>query len=427
MNESPVRDYLGGITVICPEEKKYGDADIERFKQTFNTKYIHSNLKLIGIGEGAAFVSKKLQPIAEPFSAVVTISSREIKKQGLKEIVAKAWEEQLCRSYKLSNYEHTTYMGDKFGMYPYEEEEYMIPQNYGMKKNIVEQNLVTRRGNYLWFEYYNKEVEDAEPKSIPLMVLLHGNGNDPRTQAETSGFVQLASRKNFMVIELEWQGTDNIHEWMGLDGIELVVNTVLAKYPQLDPGRVYAEGLSAGGFCATALGIHKSYLFAGVVSHSGGVVSEKLNEGVLYSTGINQASLWGDAAQKRGKVQTAFLNISGTCDDAVIFPTASNYASSESFAAWELYRFFEGAEPVEAFDPDADSVFGQELDNRQTSQLKGFTLESGDVVVDGVPVMRLIAVMKYGHWNFAPAAPIIWDYLCRFSRDEFTRELKYIQ
>lgn len=427
MTEGDIANYLGGITVICPVGAKYGPADIDRFKDTFNHTYIHANLKMIGIGKGADFVNKSLKPIADPFSAIVTISKKDLKKKALKDIVSDAWDTTMSRTYKLSNYGHTSYMGDKFGQYPYEEEEMMIPEHFGMKKNIVEQNLVAKKGDYLWFEYFNEAVENAEPHSVPLLVLLHGNNNDPRTQAEASGFVQLASRKNFMVIELEWQGTDKIHEWMGLDGIELVVNTVLDKYPQLDPCRVYAEGLSAGAFCATALGVHKSYLFAGVGSMAGGVAAGVLNEGMIHATGFNAPSLFGDAAQKRGHVQTAFFNVAGTADDAVAYPTADNYESNSAFYGWKLYRQLNGANELTKFDSEADALFGQNLENRNSCQIKGYTVESGDVVVDNVPVMRLVAIKNHGHWNFVPAAEMMWDYLSHFSRSPLTRELIFEQ
>lgn len=427
MTENPIAGYTGGINVINPVCEKYSEADVDRFKEVFNHTYIHANLKMIGIGKGADFVNKSLKPIAEPFSAIVAISRKDLAKRNLKDIVSEAWDNVLSRTYKISNYGHTSYMGDMFGVYPYEEEEWMIPENFGMKKLIVEQNLVARRGDYLWFEYFNEAVENAPQKSVPLVVLLHGNSNDPRTQADFSGFVQLASRENFMVIELEWQGTDKVHEWMGLDGIELVVNTVLDKYPQLDPCRVYAEGLSAGGFCATALGIHKSSVFAAVGSHSGGVVSDRLNEGVLFATGFNKASLTSDAAQKRGHIQTAFFNAIGTVDDAVHYPSAENYSVSECFAAWKLYRYYNCAEPLEVFDPAVDEVFGQKLWNRSSTEIKGYVVESGDVVVDGIPVMRLAAIKNHGHWNFVPAAEMMWDYFRHFSRSAETRELIFEQ
>ena len=44
---------------------------------------------------------------------------------------------------------------------------------------------------------------------------------------------------------------------------------------------------------------------------------------------------------------------------------------------------------------------------------------------DGKPLIKIVAVMNYGHWNFQPAARIMWDYFKQFSRDPETRKLVY--
>ena len=71
--------------------------------------------------------------------------------------------------------------------------------------------------DWLWYEYFPKGTQDAPARSVPLMVLLHGNTNDPRTQAETSGFIELAAEEKFIVVEMEWQGSDS-YGTMGHDG-----------------------------------------------------------------------------------------------------------------------------------------------------------------------------------------------------------------
>ena len=73
-------------------------------------------------------------------------------------------------------------------------------------------------------------IEGAPDASVPVMVLLHGNTNDPRTQAETSGFLQVAGKERFFVVEMEWQGSRN-YGAMGYDGVERVIQLLLEKYP----------------------------------------------------------------------------------------------------------------------------------------------------------------------------------------------------
>jgi hypothetical protein len=42
-------------------------------------------------------------------------------------------------------------------------------------------------------------------------------------------------------------------------------------------------------------------------------------------------------------------------------------------------------------------------------------------------MIRLIAINNYGHWNFKPAARLIWDFFRHFSRDMETKKLNYTE
>ena len=288
----------GTAMVINPVGDKYAaDADFEAFVNLFNASRGPGNLKVVGIGQGATFVNQVIAPkaggqiagilsvggkpgkavdaagvpayiagkgaakVAKPYQAAVAAHADEpllkvvvnpAEKASLKEVFAGAWKEVLGRNYRYNNYNHTHYEGAQFGQYgSYELEPYLDCESLGIKRIIVEQPVGRgQRGQdapkQLWYEYWPEELlENAPARSAPVMVLLHGNQNDPRTQAETSGFIQVAAEDRFFVVEMEWQGTPN-YQAMGHDGIESVLYQLFAKYPQLDPSRVYAEGLSAG-------------------------------------------------------------------------------------------------------------------------------------------------------------------------------------
>ena len=49
-------------------------------------------------------------------------------------------------------------------------------------------------GKYTWFEYLPNQVIDTKKDSVPLVLTLHGNGNDPRVQADSSGWIELAAK-----------------------------------------------------------------------------------------------------------------------------------------------------------------------------------------------------------------------------------------
>ena len=465
------------VFVINPVGDKYDNTkDFEGFKEVFN-RARSGNLKVIGIGNGATFVNTVLAPtdaaghiagiltiggkpgkapaqswgvpayvtgknaakVAKPYIALnkavkkgdryineeeelLTVVVDETVGASIAETFDKAWKEVFEKNLRFNNYKHTHYEGAQYGQYgPYELEPYTVHEDLGIKREIV--TLEQRNGlPWLWYEYWPEElIEGAPAASVPVMVLLHGNTNDPRTQAETSGFIQVAGKERFFVVEMEWQGSRN-YGAMGYDGVEQVLNILFAKYPQLDPSRVYAQGLSAGSMTATALGIRKSYVFTAVGGNCGGIF------GGPASPFSNYNSFWADATQKRGAVEMPYCSILGTADKVVPFYSEENYKGNSFLNAWNTYQQMNGMEVTTELDFSKDPLFGLELADRETlttNKGEGIKMETGFFYKGEFPLIKVIAVVDYGHWNFMPAAQVMWDYFKMFSRDPQTKKLIY--
>ena len=468
------REY-GTALVVNPIGDKYeADADFEAFVKLFNASRGPGNLKVVGIGQGATFVNQVIAPkaggqiadilsiggkpgktvnpagvpaylagkgaakAAKPYQAAIAAHTDEPLlrvmvnldgKASLKDVFAGAWKQVLGRNYRYNNYNHTHYEGAQFGQYgSYELEPYLDCESLGIKRIIVEQPVgMGQRGQdvpkQLWYEYWPEELLSGAPeRSVPVMVLLHGNQNDPRTQAETSGFIQVAGKERFFVVEMEWQGSPN-YQAMGHDGVETVLFQLFAKYPQLDPSRVYAEGLSAGSITATALGIKKSHVFTAVGGHSGGIFGGPRNN---YST-FNQ--LWAEATQKRGAVEMPYCSVFGTKDNVVPYIKPDNWKDNNYLNAWNTYEQMNGMEVVREMDFSLDPVFAQRLRDRETivtNKGDGIVIETGQLYKGDIPMIKLVAVMDYGHWNFQPTARIMWDFFRHYRRDPETKKLIYL-
>jgi len=461
----------GTALVVNPIGEKYdAQADFDAFVQLFNQFRGPGNLKLVGFGAGATFVNQVLAPkaggqvagilsvggkpgksvdpagvpayvagkgaakVAKPYQAAIAAHADEplLKvvvnpaSAPLKEVFAEAWKEVLGRNYRYNNYRHTHYEGSPFGQYgSFELEPYLDCESLGIKRIIVEQPTgfgpqAQDGPKQLWYEYWPEELLAGAPEhSVPVMVLLHGNMNDPRTQAETSGFIQVAAEDRFFVVEMEWQGTPN-YQAMGHDGIESVLYQLFAKYPQLDPSRVYAEGLSAGSITATALGIKKSHIFAAVGGHSGGIFSGPFKGYTAFDI------LWAEATQKRGAVEMPYCSVLGTADNVVPYIKPDNWKGNNYLNAWNAYQQMNGMEVVSEIDFSVDPVFGQKLQDRETivtNKGDGIVIETGQLYKGNVPLIKIVAVMDYGHWNFQPTARIMWDFFKQYRRDPSTKKL----
>lgn len=465
----------GTAVVINPTGDKYdAQADFEIFVKLFNQHRGPGNLKVVGFGAGATFVNQVIAPKAgDHIADIVTVGGKPGKsvhpagvpayvagknavkvakpyqqaisahpdepllqvvvnpdaKATLKEVFADAWKQVVGKNYRYNNYRHTHYEGSPFGQYGAGElEPYLDCESLGIKRIVVEQPVgfgpqAQNGPKQLWYEYWPEELMEGAPEhSVPVMVLLHGNANDPRTQAETSGFIQVAGEERFFVVEMEWQGTPN-YQAMGHDGVESVLYQLFAKYPQLDPSRVYAEGLSAGSMTSTALGIKKSHVFAAVGGHSGGLFG-----GIGMGAFPGFTSIWNEATQKRGAVETAYCSVFGTMDTTVPYMTPENWKGNGYLNAWNAYEQMNGMEVNNQMDFSVDPVFGQALRDRETVKTakgEGIVMEMGQLYKGDIPMIKLVAVMDYGHWNFMPTARVMWDFFKQYRRDPVTKQLMY--
>ena len=483
LNIQPVLDANYGVAIVLnPLGAKYdADKDFEAFVAQFNRSR-SGNLKVIGIGAGATFVNQVIAPKAgDHIAGILTVGGQPAKlaknvdsygvpayvsgkktaakvaqayvtlnkavlagdhyvnpkeelltvysdpaDRPLSAVFADAWKKVLGRNYRYNNYKHTHYEGQQFGQFgPYELEPYLDYEALGITRNVVEQASGRQADapKQLWYEYWPAGLQEGAPaQSVPVMVLLHGNTNDPRTQAETSGFLQVAGKERFFVVEMEWQGSRS-YQAMGHDGVETVLYQLFAKYPQLDPSRVYAEGLSAGSMTASALGIKKSHVFTAVGGHSGGIM------GGFGGAFPGFSPIWNEATQKRGAVEVPYCSVLGTADNVVPFIRPDNWKGNGYLNAWNAYQQMNGMEVVDQLDFSVDPLFGMRLRDRETIRTNkgaGIEIETGQLYKGNVPLIKIVAVKDYGHWNFQPTAQIMWDYFKQFRRDPQTKKLIYL-
>ena len=477
-----IKEYGGRIMVVNPSSDKWQEQDLEDFRRLIGMGSSPTNVKVIGIGSGATFVNRQLVatelagviagivsidgepgkicrlPVpafiggknaakaakpyqttsdsapADPLQKVVVNTD---KKASLETLFAEAWDKVLSANYRYNNLYRTFYtsrgIDNPEGVKNFELVSIPVFDKLGIQRNVVEYPLVDMNApsrpenpdKYLWYEYIPKQMQEAAPSTVPLVVLLHGHGNDPRTQSESSGFIELAAEEGFMVVEMEWQGSKG-YQPMGLDGIEAVISVILQKYPQIDTSRIYAEGLSAGAMTSNMLGVRKSHLFAAVAGHSGGIFS---GNGLGYYA-YGSEPLMNEAIQKRGNVEVGFCSVVGTHDDTIRFFNKDNWEGNPYLNVWRIYETINGIPVTGNLDFSVDSTFGFALQDRttiHTGKSEDITIEFGQLYKDEKPMIRLMVINNYGHWNFKPAARLIWDFFRHFSRDTETKELRYLQ
>lgn len=475
-------EFGGRIHIINPISTKWQAADLQTFRDLVSKSGTVTNLKVVGIGNGATFINQHLAAtemtgaiagivslggapgkicalpvpayiggknafkVAKPYqktseSAPTDPLQRVVvnadTKASIASLFADAWNQVLSANYRFNNLYRTFYMtrgiDNPEGVKTFELASIPMFDKLDIHRNVVEYPVVdinvTRKVDnpekYLWYEYLPKQAREATKGTVPLVVLLHGHTNDPRTQSELAGFVELAAEEGFMVVEMEWQG-GNGYLAMGLDGIEIAISILKEKYPQIDETRIYCEGLSAGAMTSCMLGVRKSHLFAAVAGHSGGLFS---GNGLGYY-GYGSEPLMNEAIQKRGYVEVGLCSVTGTHDDVIRFLRPDNWKNNPYLNVWRIYQTINNMEVTNDLDFNIDTTFGIKLQDRQqihTGKGENITMEFGQLYKDKKPMIRLIAINNYGHWNFKPAARLIWDFFRHFSRDMKTKKLHYTE
>ena len=474
--EHHIETYLATVYVMNPSNGKTFSyvADLEVYYRLLEKLRVVNDLKLIGKGAGASFINNVLSLHAEAVSGILTIGgtvnpklnpvvvpayvagrNKDVVDHYIRanhaleagggvwknplhqleriyvngsslsdpELFIDAWQKIFSLNYRYNNYT-TWYEGtDLRRTKPFELVSYVMFDRLHIQRNIVEQNLCGW-GDFLWYEYIPENLLDAPKHSVPLVVMLHGNTNDPSTQAETSGFVELASERHFMAAELEWQGSGK-YASMGSDGIEAVVRAIFEKYPFVDPARVYVTGLSAGGMNTTNLCIFKTNLFTAGASMAGGLIYDaRFNMG-------SEAQVEEQIKRYNGNLEIGYLICSGTNDGRFTDKTTS--ADGTVSKGWlvnavETLARLNGMEIGETCNPSLDPMFGMKVsDRRAVSTMDDLTMHEGTLYKGEKPLIKMIALEPYGHWNYKGAAREMWEFFSHFYRDPDTKTLIYRQ
>lgn len=449
-------------------------ADLEAFKNLLRTRR-SSNLKVIGVGDGATFVNTVISKYAFAVAGIMTYggtveagvtspvpvpayvhatspavaklfvdangATRKVEEtpaytayvsprplEALQRVVvsklsdaretkaqafANAWKTVFSRNYRLYMSRTESYsQGFDPNDYtePWELEPYVMFDELGVRYEAVTEEL-PNLGLSLRYEYVPAKALAARPRSVPLVIMLHGNNNDPRIQGESSGWVEVAAKQTLMLTSIEWQGRqtpEGNFPAIGEAGTMAILDRLLVTYPQIDPGRVYFTGLSAGAMNSFSYGLGNIARIAGVAGASAPFGPPAVLELA--------------AKAKASGLGLPLYAIAGNKD--MYNPLPVNSTPRSFYNVIRAFADVNGISVPATPDLAINELFGLTLDGPGWSQLAGRRALVGTLSNrDGV-MIKLVGLDPYGHWNFKPAAEDMWAFLSRFRRDPVTGRLK---
>ena len=469
-----LEEYKARAIVVGPTNgTAYGPADLTAFQDLLRTRR-SSNLKVIGIGAGATFVNSVISKYAFAVAGIlsyggtvqkgvsssipvpayvhgsdravaglyiaangatakvdessaytrygnpashealqrVVVSKLPDTKENLAQAFENAWKTVFSKNYRLYMSQTESYsqgFDPNDHTEPWELEPYVMYDELGIRYEAVTEEL-PGLGLSLRYEYIPRKALDAPAKSVPLVIMLHGNMNDPRIQGESSGWVEVAAAHTIVLTSIEWQGRtfqDTTFAAIGEAGTMAILDRLLAKYPQIDPSRVYLTGLSAGAMNSFGYGVNNLKRIAGVAGHS---------------APFGPPTLLDAAAKAKSAGQyLPMYAIAGNHD--MYKPLPVNQTPRSFYTVIRAFALLDDITVPEVPDLAVNEMFGLKLDGSGWSELGGRRAMVGTLANRQGVMMKLVALDPYGHWNFKPAAEDMWTFLSRFRRDLTTGAL----
>lgn len=355
----------------------------------------------------------------------VAVSSKE---EDLSEAFNNAWESIFSQNYRQHNDISEFYnLSARDVTDSYDLIEIPIFEDLDISYNqMIDERVTGMSGKYTWFEYVPNSINESENESVPLIVNLHGNQNDPRLQGDSTGWPELAAKENFIMVAPEWQDKEvNFFgcDGLGEEGVMNLIKDLKVKYPQIDPSRIYLTGLSIGGAESFLLGAKYSDVFAAV-----GIVS-----------GVNVfAEEVAEISENYTGGEVPLLYICGDHDFFQMIPVdgSSQYGTqylygdqvwdedenTHIFSSLQAYQKINGLEVTE-MDMSKNEYYGIGLDNQQWTKLGDKDMYTGTLSNENGVVMELAAVKDLAHWNYKPEAEYIWNFFKNYERNIENGEL----
>ncbi|MGX9734457.1 esterase PHB depolymerase [Janthinobacterium sp. HH104] len=269
-------------------------------------------------------------------------------------------------------------------------------------------SLVYKEDKRRYIVYTPPSYQSAPQQAFPVVFNFHGGGMSMAEQMLYTQMNKTAERHQFIVvypqgIKQDWNVGFGMDYLAGTDDVGFT-QAMLSKLKQdyrIDDKRIYATGLSRGGFFALRLAAELPQQFAAVAS-----VGAPMPEPVVRHH------------QQRGKV--GMLLIQGTADKVVLYEgKAAGYLSAQgTFDYWRKHNGIDGATPQPRLIP------GPAGDTTQVSWLEqgaggasvalltvkdgGHTWPGADAFNIGLPIGKTTRAVD--------ANDVIWEFFSKHRR-----------
>ncbi|MGX9781800.1 extracellular catalytic domain type 1 short-chain-length polyhydroxyalkanoate depolymerase [Janthinobacterium lividum] len=270
------------------------------------------------------------------------------------------------------------------------------------------QSLQHKEDKRRYIVYTPAAYDSAPQQAFPVVFNFHGGGMSMAEQMLYTQMNKTAERHQFIVvypqgIKQDWNVGFGMDYLAGTDdvGFTQAMLTKLKQTHRIDDKRVYATGLSRGGFFALRLAAELPQQFAAVAS-----VGAPMPEPVLQ--------------QHKKTDKVGMLLIQGTADKVVLHEgkAASYLSAAGTFDYWRRHNGIEGATPPARLLPTVagdDTQVTHVVQGNGAQQVALLTVKDGghtwpgaDAFNIGLPIGKTTRAID--------ANEVMWDFFSRHHR-----------
>ncbi|MBR6965906.1 MAG: hypothetical protein IKH81_02310 [Clostridia bacterium] len=293
-------------------------------------------------------------------------------------------------------------------------------EDYAEYKTMYDQYLQT------WYEAIPEDVVDgnAPEGSVPVIIALHGTGDDPLMFMDEIGALEVAGREHCAILcpfqeelVISHEGAKvtmgvPIYEGIMDKALPLLLEKFLSEYPALDRTRVYVLGYSMGG------GSVYRAMYGCMEKIAAAVPMAGMHPDMFYASTEEQ-----DARMK--EIGFPLMELTSTFD--LGFDRPNSCLNENTMTIYKKYAALNGIEYADGYDYEASPYFGLPYDDFSVSTLMGEfrTFKWVAKNADGIPVMGMSCTENTTHSLYPMYSELAWNFFKEFSRDPETGKIVY--
>jgi poly(3-hydroxybutyrate) depolymerase len=253
-----------------------------------------------------------------------------------------------------------------------------------------------------WYDFVPDAVMKHPKIKVPLVITLHGMGDDPIYQADSNGWTAKAAEKGFIVISPDYPGANAEGEKVVLKILEYARTT----YP-IDESRVYLAGFSMGGATTAMVGLKNTDKFAAIAP--------------MGATGYHNDAFTAYVNSIKDKTDMPFVIIIGTEDSPnVTMDKRGNKVVSGGGPFKGGLKLLMEINNIDSSSPDyvLYPYWGYPAYNPDVLTSRDLKYDVSYMYKEGSdkPIAKLVLFKNAGHAHSDYYATLAWDFFSMFSQ-----------